>query len=102
LQYVLKLSISMTTKSRHYSQYDRSVRFEFLKCTCFRDLRCSQWWLWWVITSGTLHYAVCQSTCFLTDFLFGLFFNPEDGGDIFCENLKSWDTVAWKKFTQGS
>jgi hypothetical protein len=26
-------------------------------------------------------------TCFLTDFLLGLFFDPEDGGDIFLRNI---------------
>jgi hypothetical protein len=37
--------------------------------------------------STLLCYNILLATCFHADFLLGLFFDPEDGGDIFLRNV---------------
>jgi hypothetical protein len=35
----------------------------------------------------TMNMGEPPATCFDADFLLGLFFNPEDGGDMFLRNV---------------
>jgi hypothetical protein len=78
------------------------LSFKYREGLSVRDLRFSQQWLWRVLSSGLQHsvarwkstdvseeHVAKSPACYMlrVGFLLGLFFDPEDGGDMFLWNV---------------
>jgi hypothetical protein len=58
------------------------VRFEVLTTVAMKSTI-----FWDILLCNPLKFKALLATWFHAGFLFGLFFNPEDGGDIFLRNI---------------